>query len=100
MNTFIYINGRPDHQKGHHDDLIMSISMATYVAESSFSNLTKVSEQAKAMIDSWSVSNNEIINEQISFNPVIPVNMGRTDLTNQQISKDDYIKYSWLFGRR
>jgi hypothetical protein len=37
MNTFIYINGRPDHQKGHHDDLIMSVAMATYVAESSFS---------------------------------------------------------------
>jgi phage FluMu gp28-like protein len=100
MNTFIFINGRPDHQKGHHDDLIMSISMATYVAESSFSNLTKVSEQAKAMIDSWSVSNNEIINEQISFNPVIPVNMDRSNLRNDNISKDDYIKYSWLFGRR
>jgi hypothetical protein len=39
MNTFVYINGRPDHQKGHHDDLIMSIAMATYVAESSFSKL-------------------------------------------------------------
>jgi hypothetical protein len=41
MNTFIYINGRPDHQKGHHDDLIMSIAMATYVAESSFSKFRK-----------------------------------------------------------
>ena len=57
MNTFIYISGRPDHQKGHHDDLIMSIAMATYVAESSFSNLTKVTEHTKAMLDSWSVSN-------------------------------------------
>ena len=36
MSTFIYMNGRPDHQKGHHDDLIMSVAMATYVAESSF----------------------------------------------------------------
>jgi hypothetical protein len=100
MNTFIYINGRPDHQKGHHDDLIMSISMATYVAESSFSNLTKVSEQAKVMIESWAVSNNDTITEQISFNPVIPVNTDRSNLRNEQISKDDYLKYSWLFGRR
>jgi hypothetical protein len=100
MNTFIYINGRPDHQKGHHDDLIMSISMATYVAESSFSSLTKVSEQAKAMINSWSVNNNEVMTEHLSFNPVIPVNMDRSNLRNDNISKDDYIKYSWLFGRR
>ncbi|MFN9981359.1 MAG: hypothetical protein ACK53Y_15650, partial [bacterium] len=49
MDTFIYINGRPDHQKGHHDDLIMGMAMATYVAEASFSNLTKVTEHTKAM---------------------------------------------------
>jgi hypothetical protein len=78
----------------------MSISMATYVAESSFSNLTKVSEQAKVMIESWAVSNNDTITEQISFNPVIPVNTDRSNLRNEQISKDDYLKYSWLFGRR
>ena len=23
LNTFVYINGRPDHMKGQHDDLIM-----------------------------------------------------------------------------
>ena len=50
MNTFVYINGRPDHQKGRHDDLLMSIAMATYVGESSFSNLTKVTELTKSML--------------------------------------------------
>jgi hypothetical protein len=101
MNTFIYINGRPDHQKGHHDDLIMSIAMATYVAESSFSNLTKVSEHAKAMLNSWSVSNNEVIGKQIEFNPVIPVYSERgNNLNNGANSRDDYMKYGWLFGQR
>jgi len=33
LNTFVYINGRPDHQKGQHDDLIMAIAMAIYVGE-------------------------------------------------------------------
>jgi hypothetical protein len=28
MSTFVYINGRPDHMKGTHDDSIMSLSMA------------------------------------------------------------------------
>jgi len=101
MNTFVYINGRPDHQKGHHDDLIMSIAMATYVAESSFSQLTKVTEQTKAMIDSWSVSNNDNASNQLSFNPVIPNFNERMNQNSQQnVTKDDYMKYGWLFGGR
>ena len=101
MNTFVYINGRPDHQKGHHDDLIMSIAMATYVAESSFSQLTKVTEQTKAMIESWSVSNNDNASSQLSFNPVIPNFNERMNQNSQQnVTKDDYMKYGWLFGGR
>jgi hypothetical protein len=101
MNTFVYINGRPDHQKGHHDDLIMSIAMATYVAESSFANLTKVTEHTKAMIDSWSVNSNDNVREAISFNPVIPNSQERIrQFGSQNISKDDYMKYGWLFGMK
>jgi hypothetical protein len=101
MNTFVYINGRPDHQKGHHDDLIMSIAMATYVAESSFSNLTKVTQQTKAMIDSWSVNDNEHVTNTISFNPVIPhYNERKGQFSNGNIGREEYIKYGWLFGGR
>lgn len=101
MNTFVYISGRPDHQKGHHDDLIMSIAMATYVAESSFSNLTKVTEQTKAMLSSWSVSNNENVSKEISFNPVVPMLQERINqYQGQTIAKEDYMKYGWLFGKR
>jgi hypothetical protein len=99
MNTFVYVNGRPDHQKGQHDDLIMSVAMATYVAESSFTSLEKVSEHTKAMLESWSVSNNENVTKQIEFNPVIPHNHDRINQFNgQNLSKEDYMKYNWLFG--
>ena len=102
MNTFIYINGRPDHQKGHHDDLIMSIAMCTYVGESSFGKLTKVTEQTKAMIDSWSVSDNNTSNKKLEFNPVVPNMHQNMDMNRhrQSVSKDDYIKYGWLFGTK
>jgi hypothetical protein len=100
MNTFVYVNGRPDHQKGQHDDLIMSIAMATYVAESSFSSLEKVTEQTKAMLESWSVSNNENMEKQLDFNPVIPFGHDRLQQRNQNVSKEDYMKYSWLFGNQ
>jgi len=101
MNTFIYISGRPDHQKGHHDDLIMSVAMATYVAESSFSNLTKVTEHTKAMLDSWSVNNNHSASKQIEFNPVIPYGTERTNqFSNSNVGREEYAKYGWLFGGR
>jgi hypothetical protein len=101
MNTFIYINGRPDHQKGHHDDLIMSVAMATYVAESSFSNLTKVVEHTKAMIEAWAVNNNDQTSKKLEFNPVIPHMSERINQYNSQnMSREDYQKYGWLFGVR
>ena len=101
MNTFIYINGRPDHQKGHHDDLIMGISMATYVGESSFSQLTKATDQTKAMLNSWQVNVNEETSKAVSFNPVLPSGpmMGNQRFDNEPTRKD-YETYGWLFGSR
>ena len=100
MNSFVYINGRPDHQKGGHDDLIMSIAMALYVAESSFSQLTKVTEQTKAMINSWTVQDDDTPSKSIAFNPQIPNFSSRYQDPNLNSgpSRDDYMKYGWLFG--
>jgi hypothetical protein len=100
MNTFIYVNGRPDHQKGQHDDLIMGISMAIYVGESSFSKLEKVVEKTKVMIDSWTVTENESVKEVINFNPYIPTGPSQNYNRNNEASKNDYIKYGWLFGSK
>jgi hypothetical protein len=99
MNTFIYINGRPDHQKGHHDDCIMGVSMALYVAEKSFQSLEKVTNHTKAMINSWATNVTENKNSSEFFNPMIP-QMGRDNGLNNvgQATKADYQKYGWLFG--
>ena len=96
MNTFIYVNGRPDHQKGHHDDCIMSIAMAIYVAEKSFQSLEKVVNHTKAMLNSWSTAISENKNTSEYFNPMVP-QMGRQYPINQGASRADYEKYSWLF---
>jgi hypothetical protein len=100
MNTFIYVNGRPDHQKGQHDDCIMGMSMAIYVAEKSFQSLTKVVNHTKAMLNSWSTVMSENKNTSDFFNPMVP-QMGRDpNLTNNGASKADYQKYGWLFGAK
>jgi hypothetical protein len=102
LNTFVYVNGRPDHQKGQHDDLIMAFAMAIFVGETSFAQLEKVTEQTKAMLESWSVQSNENQNAYTNFNPGLPVspNNGYGHQRNA-VTKSDYEKYLWLFsGKR
>jgi hypothetical protein len=99
MNTFVYINGRPDHMKGQHDDLIMAMAMAVYVAETSFTQLSKVNEQAKSMLESWTVETYEKPNQQF-FNPALP-NTGQqfnNPAYRNQPSLKEYKDYLWLFG--
>ena len=101
MNTFIYINGRPDHQKGHHDDCIMGVSMALYVAEKSFQSLEKVTNHTKAMLNSWATTVNENKNSSEFFNPMVPQSGRGNGLNNHgEATKADYQKYGWLFGAR
>ena len=101
MNTFVYVNGRPDHQKGQHDDLLMSIAMAIYVGESSFSQLGKVTEHTKAMLESWTVNVDESPAKSLSFNPGSPnIQQRYQDPRQQGPSRQDYIDYGWLFGNK
>lgn len=101
MGKFIYVNGRPDHQKGHHDDTIMSIAMAIYVGDTAFQSLQKVVSQTKVMLDAWQTNVNENAVKSDFFNPMVP-SVG----TNARIgwmndpTKEDYQKYSWLFKGR
>ena len=98
LYTFVFVNGKPNHMKGKHDDLIMAMAMAIYVGESSFSQLKKTDEMTKAMLESW-VSTTEDRKETLvdlkpihnseALNPTV-----RPHVTNQQMYKE----YNWLFG--
>jgi hypothetical protein len=100
LNTFVYVNGRPDHLKGQHDDLIMSCAMAIYVGETSFSQLEKVTEVTKAMVESWTVNETPVKGSMKDFNPGISMgNYGRDNQKFGQPTQSDYQKYLWLFGK-
>jgi hypothetical protein len=97
ISTFVYINGRPDHMKGYHDDLLMSIAMCCFVGMTSFKDLEKSKGQAKAMINSWAVETTQI-SDHDELNEVIGTgfytdNGRKTDITPQQVKE-----YAWLFG--
>ena len=101
LNTFVYVNGRPDHQKGQHDDLIMAMAMAIYVGESSFTKLEKSTEQAKAMIESWTTDKTLFKDSSQNFNPNLSsINDIYHKNINYGITKSDYQNYSWLFSNK
>lgn len=114
MNTFVFINGRPDHMKGTHDDSIMSIAMAMFAGDICFTQLVRNELQNKAMIDSWMLSertyepNKSIYSYGKAFDPLgaIDANTGRpipNPLFNNDTMKgrrELYEQYSWLFGKR
>jgi hypothetical protein len=83
----------------------MSISMALYVAESNFASLSKVTEQTKAMLNSWTVNVNEETSKVLDFDPTVPNVQSRPTNPSQRIydnqpSRQDYERYGWLFGGR
>ena len=75
--------------------------MALYVAETSFSKLEKATEQAKAMLESWTTDKTTFRESHQNFNPGIPVTMyDQMGMNRNSLTQSDYENYLWLFGRR
>jgi hypothetical protein len=111
LNTFVYMNGRPDHMKGSHDDAIMSMSMALYAGDICFNQLQKTESVNRAMIESWTMAERTYEPQKSfysyggSFDQISSMGMDGSNSmyganTNQQVGKEAYAEYSWLFGGR
>jgi len=107
INTFVYINGKPDHIKGMHDDAIMSLAMALYAGDICFSQLQRNESKNKAILESWALSERSY-DPQKSFysygTTFDSIGLMTTDqgLFHQDnpmtVPKEMYREYSWLFG--
>lgn len=109
LNTFVYINGKPDHMKGAHDDAIMSIAIALYAGDISFTQLVRNEQQNKAMLESWVMSERtyqapqtETYSYGTSFDQVGMMQIDSSPYAKSSTSatpaKEQYNQYSWLFG--
>jgi hypothetical protein len=107
LRKFVYVNGRPDHLKGAHDDLIMALGMAIFAANVSFTLLQKNNAQLDAMARSW--RNYETTNQPIlEQNPAAMSNnqhkeynlpfMPETNPYAAGMGRQAYNQYKWLFG--
>jgi hypothetical protein len=108
LNTFVYMNGRPDHMKGSHDDAIMSLSMALYSGDICFNQLEKTENANKAMLESWTMSERtyEVNKTHYSYGTSLdPIGAMATDPSffhkdnPHNVPKDMYKEFSWLFGK-
>ena len=100
LNTFIYVNGRADHAKGKHDDIIMAMAMALYVLEYSFKRLTQQKNKTKSMLSSW-VVNSGNDGQNMPHEAASTTNKKSTPNFDPQTSKnmqDPKGQYMWLFS--
>jgi len=108
LNTFVYVNGRADHMKGAHDDAIMSMSMALFVGDISFSQLERNLNANKAMLESWTISertyepNKSFYSYGTAFDQIGSMSSDNNPMLTRDnnASKEHYKQYSWLFGKK
>lgn len=110
LNTFVYINGKPNHMKGAHDDGIMSMAIAMYAGDISFTQLKRNEQQNKAMLESWVMSErtyeapqSNVYSYGSSFDQVGMMQIDSSPYAksgNSEPAKEQYTQYSWLFGSK
>jgi len=104
LKKFIYKNGKPDHMKGSHDDLIMALGMCLFVANTSFKKLHESDNATKAMLESWKIRDNEI-NTSADYLLHDTINMARNTMYNDPhgMSNNNNLQntrdFGWLFGK-
>ena len=58
LDTFLWINGRPEAQKGYNDDLVMSLAIACWVRDTAVINNERSLEYSKAFLSSIGKTSN------------------------------------------
>lgn len=87
LDTFIWKNGRPDHQSGYHDDTITSMAMGLFIYQFSIKKLESVKEKSKAILRSMVVAQ-QAISGQVNIDISEKVkNMPLPFYTNNSLTK-------------
>jgi hypothetical protein len=102
MKTFIYKNGKPDHQEGKHDDLLMAVAMCLWVMEHSFKNMIRLEKQNIAMLNSWlstanSTNQNTTLKTYNSETKQIETKINPKHVAYRNV-QDPRGEFLWLFG--
>jgi hypothetical protein len=104
LKKFVYKNGKPDHMKGSHDDLIMALGMCLFVANTSFKRLQESDNMTRAMLDSWKITTNNAKTEadyllkDITSSPNPDKSYYNSDEFASSNNMMNTKEFGWLFG--
>lgn len=100
LETFVWVNGRPDHTPGFNDDLIMAAALAFWVLETEFKSLEKAKAQTKSILSVLGNGGNKTkmekatVNNSFSGGFTTPSHIRSNKFTSSQ---DPTGEHSWLF---
>jgi hypothetical protein len=109
LKTFIWNGKKITAMKGYNDDLVMSLAIGCWIAESNTSvyNSAQI-QQSDEILKGMKVNNTDAdntmlspfyYNNQNSFNPFIPVNLPENKFGKEISKKNPLGDLSWLIGK-
>ena len=89
LDTFLWVNGRPEAQKGYNDDLVMSMAIGCWVRDTAIVNNERNLEYSKTLLDAITKSGNYLDTT---------INGFKNEQRNlqQQKMQNMYREYSWI----
>lgn len=89
FDTFVWVNGRPEAQKGYNDDLTMSLAIACWVRDTAVINNERSLEYSRAFL-------NAISNTRNILNTSIPGMQKYEHAQKLQQQQSVYKQFAWL----
>lgn len=89
LDTFVWVNGRPEAQKGYNDDLVMSLAIGCFVRDTAIVNNERNLEYSKAFLSAISKNGNYLDTSIKGF---------QTEEKNRkyQQAMDVYKNFGWI----
>jgi phage FluMu gp28-like protein len=89
LDTFVWVNGRPEAQKGYNDDLVMSLAIGCWVRDTAIINNERNLEYSKAFLSA-------ITKEGNYLNTSIRQFQNEDKARKQQQAIKTYVDHSWI----
>jgi hypothetical protein len=89
LDTFLWINGRPEAQKGYNDDLVMSLAIGCWVRDTAIINNERNLEYSKAFLGAITKTGNYLDSTIRGF-------QNEEKARRQQVAMNTYKDFSWI----
>ena len=94
LETFVWINGRPDHMSGFNDDIIFAAALALWILETEFKSLEKAKAQTEMILDILGDSGKRNEREKVKTIEIHKNTTGTPSILRSQ--QDPNGDFSWL----